>query len=275
MRTKLLWVGFGLLLGCSQPKNTRSDAIEGRPPAPEEDPFFFVAIPAEAVKADTQGTIGAEPSDPTEKPSKTTQGVDPELAVQQAARLEEARREAAELRAELEVARQNARRTEEALRDAETRRTSTSGTEGARREVEALRAQLDAARKSLSRAEAAGREADELRKQLETTRKQVDDLRAARELAASQKTVPDASRKVPDRNAPENQCFSCVKICMVEGEELRCDDREDVICGWGVHPQRATSAKLAQAQCDGALDLARDSRKLARIEGSCPIATCQ
>lgn len=243
----MLFVGFALLLGCSQPKNTRTDAIEGRPPTPDDDPFFFVALPAEAVKVDTRGTIGSDSTQPAEtnvKSSADPGKLDPELAVQQAARLEAARQEAAELRAELEVERQKAQRSEVARRDADQLRTQL---EDARREVAALKLAREAGSKSPA---ATPRDPD----------KNAD---------------AQANRTLPDRDPPRNQCFSCVKICMVEGKELRCDDHEDVICGWGVHPDRPTSAKVAQAQCDGALDVARDSRRLARIEGSCPIATCQ
>ncbi|MEZ4461054.1 MAG: hypothetical protein R3E66_15285 [bacterium] len=156
---------------CSQPKNTRSDDIEGRPPTAEEDPFFFVAIPANAQKVDTRGTI--------EMPAAKTETVE--------------------------------------------------------RPVEAPDPKVE----PTLRAEA---------------------------------TVPD---RVPDRSPPSAQCFSCVEICNVEGGQTRCEGREDIICGWGVHPERETASRLATAECDGALDVARESTRYARIEGSCPVATCR
>jgi len=136
--------------GCSQPSNTRTDELEGTPPPPSEDPFFFVAIPADAIAADTQGTIGA-PTKPAE--------------------------------------------------------------------------------------------------------------------AAKPNGLPSQT--------PRFACFSCVQICLVDDDQTQCGDREDTICGWGVHASRDTASNLAQVECDGALDIARESVRFARIEGSCPIATCE
>ena len=195
MRTTRNVITLAVALGavaCSQPKNTRSDGIEGRPPTADEDPFFFVAIPANAQKVDARGTIEmpakVEPTNRVDEPTK----VEPTNRVDGPAIVE-----------------------------------PTNRVDGP--------AKLD----TVSRAEA---------------------------------TTPD---RVPDRSPPSQQCFSCVEICNVQDGRTRCEGREDIICGWGVHPERDTAARLATAECDGALDLARESTRYARIEGSCPAATCR
>ncbi len=167
------WIGLIFLLwtGCSQPANTRTDKLEGTPPPPSEDPFFFVAIPANAVAADTKGMIGVadKPADIV-KPPVVTKDPDPK-----------------------------------------------------------------------------------------------DDSKAV-----ESKALP-----LPDRTPPRYACFSCVQICLVDDDQTKCGDREDTICGWGAHPSRDVASNLAQVECDGALDIARESIRFARIEGSCPIATCE
>jgi hypothetical protein len=40
------------------------ETVIGTPPSPKDDPFFFVAMPAEAVPAATQGTIGDDETAP-------------------------------------------------------------------------------------------------------------------------------------------------------------------------------------------------------------------
>lgn len=69
------------------------------------------------------------------------------------------------------------------------------------------------------------------------------------------------------------RCFSCVKIC--PEADRACERGDDVICGWGVHPDQSTASKLATAECDGALDVARQMPKFSTISGACPRATCR
>lgn len=165
MRRTPKWLGLVWLLwaGCSQPANTRADELEGTPPPPSEDPFFFVAIPADAVAADTQGMIGA-PAAKAEPDVK----IEPVL-----------------------------------------------------------------------------------------------------------KSAADKELPLPKQEPPYYACFSCVEICLVDNDLTQCGDKQDTICGWGVHPSRDVASNLAQVECNGALDIARESVRFARIEGSCPIATCE
>lgn len=173
------WIGLILLLwtGCSQPANTRTDKLEGSPPPPSEDPFFFVAIPANAVAADTNGTMDVAP--------KPVDIVKPPVVTD------------------------------------------------------------------------------------------IDSVPKVEPKAAEAKEIEPKALPLPDQTPPRYACFSCVEICLVDDDQTQCGDREDTICGWGAHPSREVASKLAQVECDGALDIARESIRFARIEGSCPIATCE
>lgn len=78
--------------------------------------------------------------------------------------------------------------------------------------------------------------------------------------------------------AGEVQCFSCVRICPVDAGSSSADcsgKKRDVICGWGVHAERSAAERLARAECDGALDMARQTKTWKRIEGRCPPASCK
>lgn len=85
----------------------------------------------------------------------------------------------------------------------------------------------------------------------------------------------------PEPKGPEeHQCFSCVRLCptndkgkLVDGECAA--SGEDVICGWGVHPDRSAARRMARAECDGALDLTREMPTWSTIGGKCPAATCR
>ncbi len=178
MRRTPKWLGLVWLLwaGCSQPTNTRSDELEGTPPPPSEDPFFFVAIPADAVAADTKGTIGASAEPKTEPDPKS----------------------------------------------------AAAPTEPVDVKVEPVL-----------------------------------------------KSAKDKALPLPKQEPPHYACFSCVEICLVDNDLTQCGDKEDTICGWGVHPSRDVASNLAEVECNGALDIARESVRFARIEGSCPIATCE
>ncbi len=72
------------------------------------------------------------------------------------------------------------------------------------------------------------------------------------------------------RTTKKSQCFSCVKIC--DSEE--CQDA-DSICGWGVDYDKENAMLRATAECDGALDLARNDPKWKMVTGICPVATCK
>lgn len=84
---------------------------------------------------------------------------------------------------------------------------------------------------------------------------------------------PDEEGRVAYDPAVSMRCFSCVKICPETDPTCRYSD--DVICGWGVHPEESTAARLAEAECEGALDVAREMPRFSSIDGACPAATCQ
>ncbi|MGM0555081.1 MAG: hypothetical protein ACQEVA_01770 [Myxococcota bacterium] len=87
------------------------------------------------------------------------------------------------------------------------------------------------------------------------------------------RTPPESSPKAQDAPEPSGvRCFSCVKICPLEGDCASA--KKDVICGWGTHSTRDQAARLARAECDATLDMARQMPVWSRIEGSCPAATC-
>lgn len=81
----------------------------------------------------------------------------------------------------------------------------------------------------------------------------------------------------PEAESEEHRCFACVKICPESGEGTEtCRARsEDVICGWGVHPEAETAREAARAECTGALELMRSSDRWGEIKGGCPEATCR
>jgi hypothetical protein len=101
------------------------------------------------------------------------------------------------------------------------------------------------------------------------------------EVVASRKPEPSASEAEKTRAAEASEqdkqprgvrCFSCVRICPIEGDCASA--KKDVICGWGTHSTRSQAARLARAECDATLDMARQMPVWSRIEGSCPPATC-
>jgi hypothetical protein len=83
-----------------------------------------------------------------------------------------------------------------------------------------------------------------------------------------------ATRAPQESQSPEEpQCFSCVRICPTSGD---CDQaKDDVICGWGVHERADTAKRLAKAECDATLDMARQMPVWSEIAGDCPTATCR
>jgi|SRR5690554_3052094 len=69
-------------------------------------------------------------------------------------------------------------------------------------------------------------------------------------------------------------CFSCVKLCRPGDVTPECSESpEDLICGWGAHPDDIAARERARAQCEATLDLARRDKGYP-IEGQCPPATC-
>lgn len=108
---------------------------------------------------------------------------------------------------------------------------------------------------------------------------------AAREAASSSY----AAKEMPTTETPEEvevvtpqvpeedvyRCFSCVRICPVSDASGDCSDsKEDMICGWGTAMNASDATKLARAQCDAALDMAREMPRFSRIDGGCPVASC-
>lgn len=72
------------------------------------------------------------------------------------------------------------------------------------------------------------------------------------------------------------QCFSCVRICAQSDPTEDCSQSaEDMICGWGTAEDERMAGRLAQAQCDAVLDMARQMSRWRTIEGSCPVAACR
>lgn len=81
---------------------------------------------------------------------------------------------------------------------------------------------------------------------------------------------PKAERQPP-------ACFSCVQICPLDQRgRPNCQDRaDDLICGWGSHPDADIARETAKIHCDATLDMARQLPNYSDISGSCPIATCK
>jgi hypothetical protein len=83
-----------------------------------------------------------------------------------------------------------------------------------------------------------------------------------------------AARVEPAKELP--QCFSCVRICPITDLSPDCSEsREDVICGWGAGEDEDAARKLARAECNAALDMAREMPRFSSIDGSCPVASCR
>lgn len=82
----------------------------------------------------------------------------------------------------------------------------------------------------------------------------------------------------PDRGAAVEtgaRCFACVRICPETVSDADCGESYDTICGWGRSTDRSVAAEIANAECNGALELARDGSRYSSISGQCPAATCQ
>ncbi len=91
-------------------------------------------------------------------------------------------------------------------------------------------------------------------------------------IATSTTRAPDPAPSKP----AFAQCFSCVKICPMHDGAPRCEGAaEDTICGWGSAAKPEQAKQRAVAECDGALDMAREMPRWRMIEGACPVATCR
>lgn len=77
------------------------------------------------------------------------------------------------------------------------------------------------------------------------------------------------------QGGPIQRCFSCVQICPMSDQSGNCSEsKEDVICGWGTSSAQSDARKLAQAECNATLDMAREMPRFSRIDGACPAASC-
>ncbi len=92
-------------------------------------------------------------------------------------------------------------------------------------------------------------------------------------IGEDEKTTASEDESSDDEQSSALQCFSCVRVCPAEGDCERAKD--DVICGWGVHDDEAQASRLAKAECDAALDMARQMPVWSDIAGQCPAATCR
>lgn len=84
--------------------------------------------------------------------------------------------------------------------------------------------------------------------------------------------IDEAETSQLERERPL-RCFSCVKICPVDGSCA--SSKQDVICGWGTHSTREQASRMARAECNAMLDLTRKMPVWSRIDGECPSATCR
>ena len=75
---------------------------------------------------------------------------------------------------------------------------------------------------------------------------------------------------------PRAHCFSCVRICPADHSVKACEEAQgDVICGWGAAVRPEEAQRVAQAQCDHTLGMARETPQWGEISGACPPATCR
>ena len=106
---------------------------------------------------------------------------------------------------------------------------------------------------------------------------QPQDLPEATESEEASDASPAAQSEGSTTAEPERErpfrCFSCVKICPVDGG---CESaKQDVICGWGTHSTREQASRMARAECNAMLELTRKMPVWSRIDGECPTATCR
>lgn len=102
---------------------------------------------------------------------------------------------------------------------------------------------------------------------------EAEELAASGDLRSTAEPEPGQTRPASPKAPEPAQCFSCVQICPAAGDCAQAD--EDIICGWGTQKDTSEAQKLARAQCDATLDLARQMPVWSRIDGECPPATCR
>lgn len=225
--------------GCATPADKPqepSDTIVGKPPPADEDPFFIQGALSEANRVDTRGRI--EPEEPAAAAQPANEDVQPD---------------------------------DENIQPEASAPKKTAPADPEENEV------ASASKEAVS--EAAEKPQHEQDSTVETQPEPKTRVAPRGELASVTKSAPPKTRArlpeptVPPETPTQPHCFSCVKICPVEGG---CDQAdEDIICGWGTQ-ERADEAKtLARAQCDATLDLARQMPVWSRIDGECPPAACR
>lgn len=81
----------------------------------------------------------------------------------------------------------------------------------------------------------------------------------------------------PDLPEGRKACFSCVRICPVDGSGTAscADGADDLICGWGSHDATEEASQTAEAHCEASLEMARYMPNYSEITGECPPATCR
>lgn len=87
---------------------------------------------------------------------------------------------------------------------------------------------------------------------------------------------PEDVEAMPEPSNDLHRCFSCVKVCSASDPTTDCSaSAEDIICGWGTSEELPDARKMARAECDATLDMAREMPRFSRIEGECPVASCR
>ncbi|MFB6351617.1 MAG: hypothetical protein ABEN55_02940 [Bradymonadaceae bacterium] len=251
MESRVVYVltiaAIGGLVACGgkqTPKKSGDDEVIGKPPSETDDPFEIMRTPEDAQKAASSGYIGPEKDgkgDQTGEDDENRKGADREKS----ARTSESGEDSPDDGAETTVSSKKAGdgKKEESSDQADT---STGASEKA------------------APSDESGDESPEA-------------------VRASKAEPPADQKKAHEPETDEGvQCFSCVRICPVSsgsgeaGGAADCGGNErDVICGWGVHSEKASARRLATAECNGALDMARRMKTWSRIEGKCPEPTCR
>ncbi|AWV90464.1 hypothetical protein [Bradymonas sediminis] len=233
------------LAGCgttAQQTQREPERIVGAPPSAEEDPFFVRGTPAEAERVEAQGVI--EPDQPT----------DPAIAE--------------------ELPEQPAAQDTPALAiDKPAPVAPTAPTETAKPEIRAEEPPRPEAPPTPAAKVIPPMVKPEKAPAITPPDEPKVEVAPRGELAAVVKPTPPKTRPAPPKSPEAPQCFSCVKICPLSGDCAAGD--EDIICGWGTQKQASVAKKLAQAQCDATLDMARQMPVWSRIDGQCPPATCR
>jgi hypothetical protein len=292
-------------IGCGtssqKPVDEQPQEMLGKPPTPEDDPFFYAVRPPDSARAETSGTIGKgdaqEPqksSSPSKAPEpKQSSPDEPEDHGENASQPKVAR----DASPQLDALRDKLLHAEQKLADQQARELQLKTTnlqlqnrleelEGERashrreladeqRDLEKTKQRLEAARRELADAQKERAEADRERARAQR------DLEETKRALASARRAPKRRPAPKHRSAPKEtaksetpdgaQCFSCVKICPLKGD---CSEDAELVCGWGTGEREADAGRRARAECNGTLDRLR-ATEFSRIEGGCPAATCR